>query len=59
MYVSNPRNADFSDLLFDGDQRLITRRQIYRVNDDIVESLENDLILDGYCWKTLILLRLV
>ena len=48
MYVSNPQNSDFNDLTFDGDQRLITGRQIYFVNDDIVERLNNGFIVDIY-----------
>ena len=48
MYVRNPWNANFDDLNFDGDQRLINRRQIYRINDDIVEILNNGPIVDVY-----------
>ena len=48
MYVSNPQNADISDLTFYGDQRLISRQQIYRVDGDIVESLNNGYIIDIY-----------
>ena len=36
IYDSNPRNADFDDLSFDGDERLIDRRQLYRINDNII-----------------------
>ena len=48
MYEGNPRNADFDDLTFDGDQRLIYGWQIYRVNEDIVERLDNGSIFDVY-----------
>ena len=54
MYESNPRNANFVDLPFDDDQRLIDRRWIYCVIDNIlellnniVETLDNGLIIDG------------
>ena len=46
MYRSNHRNADFGDLSFDGDKRLITRRQIYHINDDIVFKLNNILSVE-------------
>ena len=46
MYVSNPRNADFDELLFYGDQRLISGRRIYCINDDIIERLNNGSIVD-------------
>ena len=48
MYVRNPRNDDFGDLPFDGDQIMISRWQIYRVNNYIIEMLNNDLIIDIY-----------
>ena len=48
MYESNPRNEDFVDLTFDGYQRLIYGRRIYRVNDDIVFKFNNGLIVDIY-----------
>ena len=48
MYVSNPQEDNFDDLPFDGDERLITLRQIYRTNDDIVERLNNGLIVHIY-----------
>ena len=48
MYVSNRQNNDFNDLLFDGDQSLITRQWIYCVNDGIVESLNSGLIIEVY-----------
>ena len=35
IYESNPRNADFDDLPFDGDERLIVIQRLYRINDDI------------------------
>ena len=62
MYVSNTRNANFDDLLFYGDQRLISGRQIYRVNDDIVEKLKNYSIIDIYkikCKKNKSLFRFI
>ena len=40
MYVSNPWNEDFYYLPFNCDERLITRRQIYHVNYDIIEKAE-------------------
>ena len=48
IYVSNPQNDDFDDFPFDGDKMLINRRKIYRINDDIVEMLNNGLIVDVY-----------
>ena len=48
MYVSNTQNADFDDSPFYGDQKLITGRQIYRINDDIVKCLNNGSIVDVY-----------
>ena len=41
MHEGNPRNTDFDGFHFDGDERLITRQQIYRINDDIVKRLNN------------------
>ena len=41
MHEGNPRNPDFYYFHFDGDERLITRQQIYHINDDIVERLNN------------------
>ena len=46
--VSNPWNAKFSESTFYGNQRLITRQQIYCINDNIVEILNNILIIDVY-----------
>ena len=46
MFVSNPWNDNFNELLFDGHQSLITRQQIYRVNYDIIERLNNGFIVD-------------
>ena len=46
MCESNPQNADFDDLPFCGDQRLITRRRTYRIHDDILESLNNGSVID-------------
>ena len=40
MYVSNNQNANFYVLTFDDDQRLITIRLIYGINDDIVEGFK-------------------
>ena len=48
MYVSNPRDANFDDLIFDGNERLITRWKIYYINDDIVDRLKNGSIVDVY-----------
>ena len=48
MYKSNPQNSNFNDLPFDGDERLITKRQIYHINDNIAETLNNGLIVDIY-----------
>ena len=41
MYESNLWSPNFNYLPFDGDQSLIDRRQIYHVNDYIVEILKN------------------
>ena len=41
IYDSNPRNADFDDLSFDGDESLITKLLIYCIHDDILFSLIN------------------
>ena len=41
IYESNTRNSDFYYSTFDGDERLITRRQIYHINDIIVFRLSN------------------
>ena len=43
LYKSNPRNYDLYDLTFDGDKRLISGRQLYRINDDIAFRLNNGL----------------
>ena len=48
MYESNPQNTDFSDLPFDGNQRLIYGQRLYHINDDIVFSLKNVSIVDIY-----------
>ena len=40
-YGINPRNSDFHYLPFDYDQKLITRLQIYNINDNIIERLNN------------------
>ena len=36
MYKINPRNSDFDDLPFDGDERLVAIRWLYRINDESV-----------------------
>ena len=36
MYENNPQNIDFDDLPFDGDESMITIRQINHINYDIV-----------------------
>ena len=41
MYKSNYQNDDFSDLPFDGDEMLITIRQIYCINDNTGFRLNN------------------
>ena len=46
IHESNPRNSNFDELPFDGDERLITRRQIYCINDDIVFILKNGSRID-------------
>ena len=51
MCESNPRNAYFGDLPFDGDERLIPGQIIYHINDDIVERLNNSSIIDLYTIK--------
>ena len=43
IYESNPKNNNFGDLHFDGDESLIARQRIYRINDDIVISFNNGL----------------
>ena len=48
IYKSNPQNAYFDDLPFDGDEKLISRRRIYGINDDIVFMLNNGLIVYVY-----------
>ena len=48
MYESNPQNYDFDDSTFDGDETLIITRWIYCINDDIIESLNNCLIVGVY-----------
>ena len=48
MYESYPQNDDFFALSFDGDQRLISWRRIYSVNDDIVFCLNNGSIVYMY-----------
>ena len=41
MCVSNPQNANFDGLTFDGDQSLIIVQQIYAKKYDIIEILNN------------------
>ena len=48
MYESNPRNANFDGLPFEGNEMLITRQQIYSIKDDIIERLNNGSIVDVY-----------
>ena len=48
MYEVNTQNDDFDDLTFGGDEMLITRRRIYRINDEIVEIPNNGSIVDVY-----------
>ena len=48
MYVSTTQNADFYDLPSYSDRLLITRLQIYHINDDVVERLNNDYIINVY-----------
>ena len=40
-YESYPRNDNFYYLSFNGDEILIARKQIYHINDDIVERFIN------------------
>ena len=48
MYVNNHLNDNFDDLPFDGYEMLITRQQIYCINDDIIERFNNGLIIGIY-----------
>ena len=48
MYASSPENANFDHFPFDGDQRLITGRIIYNVNNDIVKRFNNFFIVAIY-----------
>ena len=48
MYESNPQNANLNGFPFYGDEILITRQRIYRINDDIVEMLNTGSIVDIY-----------
>ena len=48
MYVSNHQDTNYDDLPFDGDKRLITRQQIYHINYDSMEKLNNGLIFGVY-----------
>ena len=43
---NNPLNANFDELTFDYYQRLITRRRIYCIHDNIVERLNNSSIIE-------------
>ena len=47
IYESNPLNANFGYLPFDGSESLIPGWQIYRINDDIVFRLNNDSMIDA------------
>ena len=47
-YESNPHYADFGDFSFDGDERLITIRQLYFINEKIVFSYINGSIFYVY-----------
>ena len=40
-YNINNINENFDDLPFDGNERFISRQQLYRINDDIVFRLIN------------------
>ena len=51
MYVSNPQNDNLNDLPIYGDQTFITGQQIYNINNYILESLNNGLIVDVYTNK--------
>ena len=42
IYKSNPQNANFDYLPFDGDNFLITIWGTYSLNDDIIFKLSND-----------------
>ena len=35
-HKSNPQNADFDDLPFDGNERLIVRLRLYHIEDNVV-----------------------
>ena len=45
IYESSPQNANFYDLPFDDDERLITRKRIYSIYADIVFRLNNGSIV--------------
>ena len=49
--VSNPLNTNSNDSHFDWYEMLITRQQIYSINNNIVERLNNSLIIDKYMNK--------
>ena len=46
MYVINPQNDDFNYFLFDGDQMLTNRQQMYCINYYIIKRLNNGLIVE-------------
>ena len=48
IYKSNPQNANFYYLPFDGNESLIARRRLYHINDDIVFRLISGLIFYVY-----------
>ena len=47
IYESNPQNTNFNYLTFDGNKRLIIRRQIYHINDDIIFGMNNGFSVDA------------
>ena len=48
MHIGHIQSADFDDLPYGGDERLINRRQIYHIKDDVVEMLNKGSIFDVY-----------
>ena len=46
IYGSNDQNSDFDDLNFDGEERFISRRQLYGINDNIEFRLISGLSVD-------------
>ena len=41
IYERNPQNANLDYLLFDGNERLVTRQKIYHINYNIIFRLNN------------------